>query len=136
MVRTVRRTAATSPSTTASTVRGGPHFSCVEATAGEIKLRSTSKGPSLRWCSSGFPAGSVSAEGNAVCAYLDDAPAGGSLDPDKVKVRNKKGAGSLYVKTRGDDLELPPLPLEPGALLRLELHDGAGDCVSYEEVVE
>jgi hypothetical protein len=113
-----------------------PTFSCTEATAGEIKLRPTSKGPSLRWCSSGFPAGRVSAEANAVCAFLDDAPAGGSLDPDKVKVKNKRGVGSLYVKTRGDDLVLPPLPLEPGALLRLELHDGFDDCVSYEEVVE
>jgi hypothetical protein len=113
-----------------------PTLSCTEATVGEIALRATSKGPSLRWRSSGFPAGSVSAEDNALCAYLDDAPAGGSLDPDKVKVKNKQGEGSLYVKTRGDDLELPPLPLAPGALLRLELHDGAGDCVSYEEVTE
>jgi hypothetical protein len=109
---------------------------CTEAGVGDVALRATSKGPSVRWRSSGFPAGSVTAEGNAVCAYLDAALAGGSLAPDKVKVKNKQAEGSLSVRTRGDDLVLPPLPLAPGALLRLELHDGAGDCVSYEETAE
>jgi hypothetical protein len=113
-----------------------PDLACTEAGFGDVDLRATSKGPSLRWRSSGFPAGSVTAEGNAVCAYLDAALAGGSLAPDKVKVKNKQGEGSLSVKTRGDDLVLPPLPPATGALLRLELHDGAGDCVSYEEVTE
>ena len=113
-----------------------PDLACTPAGVGDVTLRANKKGPRLRWRSSGFAAGSVSAEGNALCAYLDGAAAGGSLAPDQVKVKGKKGQGDLAVATRGDDLELPPLPLASGALLRLELHDGAGDCVSYEAAVE
>lgn len=32
--------------------------------------------------------------------------------------------------TKGADLQIPSLPLDSGVELRLELHDGAGDCVA------
>ena len=117
-----------------STCRSTPVV-CTGAGSGDVDLRASRKGPSLRWRSSGFPAGGISAQHNLLCAYVDGVAVGGSLAPDKVRVKDKKGEGSLSVKTRGDDLELP-LPLASGATLRLELRDGAGNCVSYDEVVE
>ncbi len=110
-----------------------PTPACTAASAGDAELGSGPKGASLRWRSSGFAAGSVAAGDNLVCVYVDGAAAGGALSPDKVKVRGKKGQGALDVAARGGDLGLPALPLASGAVLRLELHDGAGDCVSYEE---
>ena len=107
-----------------------PDLTCADADVGEVAIAVGAKGPALRWTASGFAAGAVSAESSALCLYVNGFPAGGSLDPDKVKVKAKKGHGALGVATRGADLDIPALPLPNGALLRLELHDGAGDCVS------
>lgn len=107
-----------------------PDPACTEADASEVAIADGAKGPGLRWSASGFAAGAVSAADSALCLYVDGAAAGGSLDPDKVRVKAKKGQGALGVATRGSDLDVPALPLPDGALLRLELHDGAGDCVS------
>jgi hypothetical protein len=115
----------------------GPHCppepdpGCDEADVAEASLAGGSKGPALRWRASGFAAGSVSEDG-ALCVYTDGELAGGSRRPDKVKVKSKRGRGALDVATRGDDLDVPPLPLAPGTQLRLELHDGAGECVASE----
>jgi hypothetical protein len=108
-----------------------PDPSCTEASAGEASLANGPKGPALRWRASGFAAGSVSGDG-ALCVYTDGELAGGSRRPDKVKTKGKRGRGTLDVATRGSDLHVPPLPLAPGTALRLELHDGAGDCVAGE----
>ncbi len=112
-----------------------PDPTCTDADAGAVSIADGAKGPALRWTASGFAAGAVSASDPALCLYVDGAAAGGSLDPDKVRVRSKKGHGALDVATRGADLDIPALPLPNGAVLRLELHDGAGDCVesSFDE---
>jgi hypothetical protein len=107
-----------------------PDPSCTNADAGAVSIAEGTKGPGLRWNASGFAAGAVSASNPALCLYVDDAAASGSLDPDKVRVRAKKGQGALYVATRGADLEIPALPLPNGAVLRLELHGGADECVA------
>ena len=103
---------------------------CAEATSARVTLREYSNGPSLYWLAEGFPAGSVEG-GNRVCLYVDDELAGGSSDPDKVRVREDK----LRVYTKGADLEIPSLPLDSGAELRLELHDDQAGCVaaSFED---
>ena len=114
-----------------------PDFAgCTAAVAGSVSLTSTKKGPRLSWHASGFPAGSVSAEGSSLCAYVNGAPVGGSAAPDQVKVNGKKGKGALSLKAGRKHLVLPPLPLASGAQLRLELHDAAGGCVAHEEQVE
>jgi len=107
-----------------------PDPACTDAGAGAIAIADGAKGPALRWSASGFDAGAVGTDAVSLCLYVNGAPAGGSLDPDKVRVKAKKGAGSLAVATRGSDLDVPALPLPNGALLRVELHDGGGDCVS------
>ena len=107
-----------------------PDAACTSAGAGEVAIADGAKGPALRWRATGFAAGGVSAADPALCLYVNGATAGGSLAPDKVRVKGKKGAGALDVATRGADLDIPALPLPNGAVLRLELHDGAGDCVS------
>jgi hypothetical protein len=67
--------------------------------------------------------------GNRLCLYVDDALQGASLAPDKVKVKDKAGAGSLKLSTKGSDLEIPALPIE-GDVLRVELHDADAACVA------
>ncbi|MCI0633904.1 MAG: PKD domain-containing protein, partial [Actinobacteria bacterium] len=86
---------------------------CAEATSGRVTLRDYSKGPSLYWRADGFPEGSVEDRGNRVCLYVDDELAGGSSDPDRVRV--KKHRLGLY--TKGADLQIPSLPLDSGAEL-------------------
>jgi hypothetical protein len=119
----------------------GPHCppepdpGCDAADVAELALAGGPKGPALRWRASGFAAGSVSDDG-ALCLYTDGALVGGSRRPDKVKVKSKRGRGALDVATRGDDLDVPPLPLAPDTQLRLELRDGAGECVSSEPALE
>jgi hypothetical protein len=103
---------------------------CEEAGEGEIAISEGTKGAALRWFATGFDAGAVSTDDPSLCLYVNDAPAGGSLAPDKVRTKAKKGAGALAVATRGSDLDVPSLPLPNGAVLRAELHDGSGDCVS------
>jgi hypothetical protein len=107
-----------------------PDPGCSDAAAGEVAIRDKSKGAWLRWRASGFAPGSVSDEGNLLCLYTDGAASGGSPSPDKVRVREKKGQGTLKVATKGSNLEIPALPLASGSVLRLELHDAAGGCVS------
>ena len=106
-----------------------PTPACVLAPSAEVAMREGKQGPSLRFRAQGFAAGSVSDEGNRLCLYVDDALAGGSAAPDKVKVRDKAGFGSLKVSTKGSDLEIPALPIE-GDVLRVELHDAAAACVA------
>jgi hypothetical protein len=108
-----------------------PDPSCTEADASQASLANGSKGPALRWRASGFAASSLSDDG-PLCLYTDGELAGGSRHPDKVKAKSKRGRGTLDVATRGADLRVPPLPLAPGTELRLELHDGAGECVAGE----
>lgn len=108
-----------------------PDPSCTEADASQASLANGSKGPALRWRARGFAADALSGDG-ALCLYTDGDLAGGSRRPDKVKAKSKRGRGSLDVATRGSDLHVPPLPLAPGTELRLELHDGAGECVAGE----
>jgi hypothetical protein len=98
---------------------------CVDAASGRVTLREYSKGPSLYWRAQGFPEGAVEDYANQLCLYVDDALAGGSSAPDKVRVKNE----TVKVYTKGSDLEIPALPLEEGAELRIELHDGQG-CVA------
>ena len=107
-----------------------PDAACTSAEVAAVSIADGAKGPALRWSASGFAAGTVSTSDPALCLYVNGAAAGGSLDPDKVRVKGKKGAGALDVATRGADLDIPALPLPNGAVLRLELHDGAGACVS------
>jgi hypothetical protein len=98
---------------------------CEEATSGRVRLRDYSKGPSLYWRADGFPEGAIEDEDNRVCLYVDGELAGGSFDPGRVRVKKDK----LKVYTRGAGLQIPSLPLDSGAELRLELHDEAG-CVA------
>jgi len=106
-----------------------PDPTCASADVGEVAIADGAKGPALRWRATGFAAGLVSAADPALCLYVNGAAAGSSLAPGKVRVKGKKGTGALDVATRGADLDIPALPLPNGAVLRLELHDGAGDCV-------
>jgi hypothetical protein len=108
-----------------------PDPSCAEADASVASLANGGKGPALRWRAKGFDAGSAPSDG-ALCVYTDGELAGGSRRPDKVKTKSKRGDGTLDVATRGSDLHVPPLPLAPGTRLRLELNDGAGECVAGE----
>jgi hypothetical protein len=107
-----------------------PDPSCSEADAAEASLAEGRKGAALRWRASGFDTAGLSDGDGALCVYTDGELAGGSRRPDKVKLKSKGGKSSLDVGTRGSDLRVPPLPLAPGTQLRLELHDGDGDCVA------
>ncbi len=109
---------------------------CSEAGVSELAIRSGKKGARLRWRATDFMAGGLSDGGSALCLYVDDAPAGESLAPDKVKHKTKQGVASLGVRTRGDDLEIPALPIASGAELRVELHGASGVCVGSTFAVD
>jgi hypothetical protein len=106
-----------------------PTPACALAPSAEVAMREGKRGSSLRFRAQGFAAGSVSDEGNQLCLYVDDVLAGGSAAPDKVKLKDKAGFGSLKVSAKGSDLEIPALPIE-GDVLRVELHDAAAACVA------
>jgi hypothetical protein len=106
-----------------------PTPACALASSAEIAMREGKKGPSLLFRAYGFAAGSVSDTGNRLCLYVDDVLAGASLAPDKVRLKDNAGLGSLKVSTKGTDLEIPALPIE-GDVLRVELHDADAACVA------
>jgi hypothetical protein len=102
---------------------------CTLASSAQVAMREGKKGASLRFRAEGFAAGSVSDRGNLLCLYVDDGLAGGSAAPDKLKLRDKAGVGSLKLSTKGSDLGIPALPIE-GDVLRVELHDADQACVA------
>jgi hypothetical protein len=105
---------------------------CDTAPDGDVSLRASKQGPKLKWRASGFAAGGVSAAGAALCTYANGQPTGGA-EPDAVKLHGKKGRGQLSVNAKGAGLAALPGAMAAGKKLRLELHDGAGQCVAYEE---
>jgi hypothetical protein len=113
-----------------------PDPTCDDVEWSSVSMAKGKKGAALRWRAGGFPAGKNWGEDHAVCVYQDGEPAGGSSQPKKVKLKARKGRGALDVGTRGGDLKLPALPLASGSSLRLELHDGEGECVAHEEQVD
>jgi hypothetical protein len=98
---------------------------CAEAASARVRMRVHSRGHSLYYRAAGFPEYAVSEDADQACLYVDGVKEGGAVDLDRVSVKKDK----LKIYTRGDGLELPDLPLDEGAELRVEVHDGEG-CVA------
>jgi len=106
-----------------------PDPACSETGAAEVAITDRGRGPALRWRATDFAGLDPASANGPLCLYTDEAHSGGALLPSRVQLRQTPGGLALGLAERGAALEIPALPLAPGAALRLELHDEAGGCV-------
>ncbi len=106
-----------------------PDPACSETGAAEVTIHDHGRGPALRWRARDVPELDPFDADGRLCLYSNDAYSGGSLAPNRARLRHARGAATLDVAARGTELEIATLPLAAGASLRLELHGETGGCV-------